>query len=1039
MALSRRAMDEIHSFELNRDGDTGICLLKQKTTPEVGHLIISLGGSGADMLREVKGLINRNCCSDDDKHKKPERVSFVAFDTDAHEREKASSKKTGRVILDDNELIILSDSGLPILLNPNIRDMNRTVYPWIYRWLDTQIPVVFGGNGAGSCRQAGRAMLFLEIDKVIEKLRTAILELTMGAHVLNLNIYILSGVSGGTGGGTCLDMAYIVRHVADMIAGPMSVHIFGYLLMPDVNLQNAIDAFRPTLLKNAGAALQELDNAMKLPETGDYYECQYSNTLTVRTNKAPFDYVHLISAKARGKGMPAEPYQHCLDTVAGSILCFVSGRQAFGAAAGFPVDALYGNIASTQLQARAMNAYKERSNCYLSIGYDCWEIPADRLVKYVFTLMFSKIDDLFKNEPVQGDADRFMEKMGYYCEDLVGTLMGQRTNPLNPAQFDRRMLFGRNSIRLEEYLPFDEKCREIDCRFHDLMGELGTELKEELQESFRDVERGPIWTSHLLVETSPLIDPLDHLILREKHRAVSLLTVARDRCLFYMREINRLHETTRVFAGKRKVEEYIGAWNEYFNSFLEAHCYDLLIGNEAALAETGENYQRGFFDEVLNTAAKYNNKWLDVTKQVLEELRIVVRNNTDEFTRISAQNYGRGLNWRDADIPDLDLAINNIIDKAGISKSDLLQAFLDRLLDKADKWAENVEFRKFIEEFLDFEAQPVLNASLENILNSCIRLNGGGPLSQSVGNDLMPEMMDGAVPLFDGYTTNYLTQVISIPQGCPQIQQGVGLFINYRNGYNLQTSYLRNRISVISMAVGLSLHDYFLYEKCELQLGLDPNAHGVFLNQGDTGFPGARNDMKLLLPSVIPTRKRSKYQKAPERFKEFERNLVEEFREMRTGRYPFLYFRKTADLQDYDLDLVLSVDLNHSPYSEMIEEENYLNYNHEVDSRKLTQLIEELKDIRYNTGLPEKTTLPKRLVISRYLLHEATWEMKDRYAGLHDKDAEKIKEEVAWEVAEWFYVSAYSFYKWAKEEKAKYDEIEKKIEELEGLLDEVNA
>ena len=160
---------------------------------------------------------------------------------------------------------------------------------------------------------------------------------------------------------------------------------------------------------------------------------------------------------------------------------------------------------------------------------------------------------------------------------------------------------------------------------------------------------------------------------------------------------------------------------------------------------------------------------------------------------------------------------------------------------------------------------------------------------------------------------------------------------------------------------------------------------------------------------------------------------------MRTGRYPFLYFRKTADLQDYDLDLVLSVDLNHSPYSEMIEEENYLSYNHEVDSRKLTQLIEELKDIRYNTGLPEKTTLPKRLVISRYLLHEATWEMKDRYAGLHDKDAEKIKEEVAWEVAEWFYVSAYSFYKWAKEEKAKYDEIEKKIEELEGLLDEVNA
>jgi hypothetical protein len=33
MALSRRAMDEIHNFVLNGGGDTGICLLKQKTTP----------------------------------------------------------------------------------------------------------------------------------------------------------------------------------------------------------------------------------------------------------------------------------------------------------------------------------------------------------------------------------------------------------------------------------------------------------------------------------------------------------------------------------------------------------------------------------------------------------------------------------------------------------------------------------------------------------------------------------------------------------------------------------------------------------------------------------------------------------------------------------------------------------------------------------------------------------------------------------------------------------------------------------------------
>ncbi|MBQ8054990.1 MAG: hypothetical protein IJ198_14510, partial [Lachnospiraceae bacterium] len=63
----------------------------------------------------------------------------------------------------------------------------------------------------------------------------------------------------------------------------------------------------------------------------------------------------------------------------------------------------------------------------------------------------------------------------------------------------------------------------------------------------------------------------------------------------------------------------------------------------------------------------------------------------------------------------------------------------------------------------------------------------------------------------------------------------------------------------------------------------------------------------------------------------------------------------------------------------------------------------------------------------------------DRYHDVRPEEEEKIKEEVAWEVAEWYYVSAYSFYMKAKEEKAKYDEIEKKIEELEGILDQLEA
>ena len=51
-------MDSVSKFET---------ALKKLAVPEEHHLIISLGGCGADMLREVKGMIRQNCCADKDE------------------------------------------------------------------------------------------------------------------------------------------------------------------------------------------------------------------------------------------------------------------------------------------------------------------------------------------------------------------------------------------------------------------------------------------------------------------------------------------------------------------------------------------------------------------------------------------------------------------------------------------------------------------------------------------------------------------------------------------------------------------------------------------------------------------------------------------------------------------------------------------------------------------------------------------------------------------------------------------------------------
>ena len=1046
MGLSRKAMDEIESFSIEGGENTGICLLKQKTLPDVAHLLISVGGSGADMLREAKGLISQNCCSDSDKHLPPERVAYVAFDTDANERDKTSGRATGRVKLTEDELTIFSNAnGVMVLLDPSCINYNRATYPWIYRWLDTKIPWTFGNRYGTGIRQVGRAMLFTYIKTVIDKLKKAIVKLITSTGVESLNIYVLSGVSGSTGSGMFLDMAYIVRQVAKEIIGAgafgrINIRILGYILMPDVNLCNADALIRPVVLRNAGAALQELDHAMRLPEIGDYYECQYSDTMTIKTSKPPFDYVYLISARAHGGCFPENPYQRCLDTAADSILTFITLSNGNGP---FRLHSYYSNIGSMQNIASAGRLYKERSSCYLSIGSSVWQIPADRLVKCVFTQMFRRMDNLFENVPTQDDVCTLFDHLGLSAGQIVEEFMGNVHRPFNPAQFNARELFGRNAIALDEYLPYEDCKRVINEAFTNIINDYQHRIRNLLQQTFTDPKRGPIWTYHAVVQgENPSIRTLFELIAEEKNLAIEYRSTAMLEADNLIADINRMRSTISpvFFANQRRCRGYIDAWNSYFIEIMKIHCCDLLIGVLPTLETLGDRYSCGLYDEALNTIANLNSQWLDVAGQVLEELERVVQRNTDEFRKAAVKDTGHGFRWPTEDLPNLDLVIDDLISRNGVDQTQLTANFLRRLLDKAEEWSQNVEVRKFIEEFLETEAQNVLNVSLEDILTLYWQRFVEEPsLSDSVKRELMPLMIRNAKPLFDGNTGMDHYDLIAIPEGCAQIRKGAVNYIQGRGDCAVETSYPRNRISVVCTTAGISLHDYLHFEECEKELSRHPNERGLYLHQGAEDFDGRINHMKTPLPSVIPARKRMAMNPGPERFAAIENGLIEEFREMRDGGYPFLKLEQTPDGQDYSLYLDISEKLNRSDYFDMIQEENYKNENGEIDVDKLRNLIEKLEEIRYGQGLPRKNDLPNRFAICENLLHFATQEMKDRYYGLRPVEEEKVKKEVAWEVAEWYYTSAYSFYTNAKEEKRKYDEVQKKLEELEEILEELEV
>ena len=642
MALSRQTIEEIQSFAIDCDSGPEMSILKQPAAQGEVHLVISLGGSGADMLREVKGLINRNLCADHDKNMAPERVAYLALDTDAYIREYGSGKAAGRVILDEDEIMILSDTRPAV----EPASISEQTHPWIFRWLDPKILrmpsySLNGSNGSGATRQVGRLRLFMEIENVIGRLRTAITKLLTEKDVRGLTVHILSGISGGTGSGTFLDMAYIVRQVAGEVigAGPfgrMNVRYLGYLLMPDVNLLRADSNTRRQMLQNAGAALQELDQAMKLPETGDYYKCQYSETMTIMTDRRPFDFVYLISAKSQGESLPEDRYRHSLGAVAEHILSMASGAsvQLDPAGQGRFWQRIYSSISAMQNQA--VSIYKERPNCYLSLGYDCWEYPADKLAKQIFTHLFAKAGELAGNEPAQNDADNLLDSLGLGCERIINDLLGETAPPLNPMDYTGRQLFGSEAVDLTKCMPFIDSGREIDNTFINYADTFETRLKTELQQAFVDLERGPVWVDRMTVTgAESRIDALDKLIAQEKSRAAQKREAALQTAEECLDSINAKRVKRRpVFMAVNnpdEIREYVATWNRYFRASLEVYCYDLLIGTEDTLRDSSCGLERGFYDEVLDKAEKLHDRWLPDAGLVIKKLDEVVRKNKDEF------------------------------------------------------------------------------------------------------------------------------------------------------------------------------------------------------------------------------------------------------------------------------------------------------------------------------------------------------------------------------------------------------------------------
>lgn len=277
-------------------------------------LVIGVGGTGKDITLSIKRKFIERFNNLDNTTLLPPKTAFMVIDGDTAGVGPDPHGITG------NENCNIAFPSLPLVFE------QKAFTPEEQVWVNQNLTPVAIMNGAGGIRQVGRFQLFRKMPTVIDKLSQA-LHLILGAEADNppdqfsANILICGSLSGGTGSGTALDMAYVIRQlIRDQYkAYATNLKVYGMFLMPDCIIQRRENGFtagrKDELRANAFAAMKEIDYWMRQDDHGDSIDVKYPG-LVAHWNCRPFNYLGYLGHTWEN-GLPINnAYEVAVDKIA---------------------------------------------------------------------------------------------------------------------------------------------------------------------------------------------------------------------------------------------------------------------------------------------------------------------------------------------------------------------------------------------------------------------------------------------------------------------------------------------------------------------------------------------------------------------------------------------------------------------------------------------------------------------------------------------------------------------------------------------------
>ncbi|MBC2723716.1 tubulin-like doman-containing protein [Desulfosporosinus sp.] len=837
--MDMRLAENLSQLRLNKSGITSD-LSRVDPIPNP-ILVIGLGGTGLTALSKVKNAVYRRFNLPRDSatghlKDKPENIEYLGLDTDEH-IVYDEDKNSGRSIElnTSTEFLRIYTPAVPRML------ANRAGLPQtITDWLSPNLSPNDFDQGANGIRQMGRLALFLRITDIVNIIERKLNSLLQGKKG-NLYVFILSGVSGGTGGGTFLDIPYIIRCVAQQLGALDRLKTIGYLFLPDVNMkENKADFVQ----SNGFAALKELDYWMT--DHGQPFVQKYTNNYSHSTAATPYDYCYLISSIDKNNILLTDTKSTCMEIVSENLVHFISKGKVQNTT--FTLPAFLSNLDQIKLNVFSGTKPPFQANYeYFILGASSYEIPIEQMMNYAAHVLTERMNVIYDNTPGAGDIGAFIEKVELGHEDLIQRYFADGQSLL--AEWQQNPYYcvdNAGKINLDEQLSkemraFLDHLQDNKNRKNakEAAKDLKDRIKKELDQLFVNPEKGPIFVNRMLFSPGEdcVLRRIDQLIYEaeeeQKHKEKEWQIKKESAALLFPKTLPSLLNFGRK-----------NSWEIYIKTKIEEY-------KAAIVVKVINDLVLPMYEELTNYLRKLHADQYQVWVDILGHLYKVLKANAEIVTSLTMtkQTKEEVSTWSVLDPKDWAKEIDELVNNK--SREQMLyitQEFLINLHQDTPYWIDHQgkESVRILSNFVSNKFSQVALKSLETYLQEKY---SGMTFEDIVSLEIGPRLHSGSAPTFhmDNTVTASLNDfpthfTVSIPENCEKLHRA---FLSYVERAEVKgtpeqvaSSEIKHSIYWVNTSIGVPLFAYSRLRSLELIYEYRaPNDPGIHLHDEWRAFP----------------------------------------------------------------------------------------------------------------------------------------------------------------------------------------------------------